>query len=63
MIAFVALFSAYFFTANKRQARGKRLIENTVSSAHTYIRKRFHADIYSARIPVHVLKGEVRRLV
>jgi len=60
MIVFVVLFSAYFFTANKRQARGKKLIENTVSFLDT--RKRFHADAYPGRLPVHILKDKNRRL-
>jgi hypothetical protein len=30
MIVFVFLFSAYFFLANRRQERGKKIIEGTV---------------------------------
>lgn len=60
MIVFVVLFSAYFFTANKRQARGKKLVENTVSFLD--IRKRFHADAYPGRLPVHILKDKHRCL-
>ena len=54
MIVFVVLFSAFFFSANKRQARGKKLIENTVSFLD--IRKRFHTDASPGRLPVHILK-------
>ena len=59
MIVFVVFFSTYFLTANKRQARGKKLIENTVSFLD--IRKRFHADTYPGRLPVHILKDKHRR--
>lgn len=31
MIGFVLAFSAYFYTANKKQAKGKKVIEETVS--------------------------------
>jgi len=60
MIVFVVLFSAYFFTANKRQARGKKLVENTVSFLD--IPKIFHADAYLGRLPVHILKDKHRCL-
>lgn len=60
MIVFVVLFSTYFFIANKRQARGKKLIENTVGFLN--IRKRFHADAYPGRLPVHILKDKYRHL-
>ena len=60
MIIFVVLFSTFFFTANKRQAIWKKLIENTVSFLD--IRKRFHADAYLGRFPVHILKDKHRRL-
>ncbi|KAF2460141.1 major facilitator superfamily domain-containing protein [Lineolata rhizophorae] len=36
MIAFVSMFSVYFFMANRRQRLGKRLIENTVGFRYTY---------------------------
>lgn len=36
MILFVLVFSLYFLTANKKQARGKLVLERTPGFRYTY---------------------------